>query len=537
MGAPLMVGLQSVYTLQVDSSEGEGEASLMFSINRRRFISGSSVMAASCVADLSFLTPLSHGAAANPYIDPDEVAFGPETERLLRLLRETPPAECVPAFVKELRAGLSYQQFLTVLFLGGIENGDPHQVAQVFGAHRISSEARIEERLLPLFWVMNRLKQGQEADKPALKHFKGALPRADLAESSFNEALVRRDPEALTAAALALARDFGGRHVMHRLWAIAGRNLGGTLGHPAIALANSIRALEVMGWQHSEVGVRYMAGFLGSEKEDRTYRSNLERAKKILPGLSQGWSSAEGQSAATLELYKVLREGNPSEACELICAQLSSGKVKAGAVWDAVSLAAADTLVRYKRGGISIGGSQIHAVTTTNALRYGFNLVDDGPTKLINLLQAAGVTADFFVRLPKKEGNLREMDLLDLGRANTERPGGFGEVFELLPFKSNGYNERNPAERASSDQACRMAFKLVSDRRREAEFMRTARSFLCVKASLNPHDIKYPAAAFEEAYAVSPEWRPYLLASSVHALHGTKSKDTPALLQVREALK
>ena len=113
-GRPL-TGLQSVYALQVDSSEAAGEASLMFRINRRRFISGSSVVAASCVADLSFLTPLSHGAAANPQIDPDEVAFGPETDRLLRLLRETAAAECVPAFVKELRAGLSYQQFLTVL--------------------------------------------------------------------------------------------------------------------------------------------------------------------------------------------------------------------------------------------------------------------------------------------------------------------------------------------------------------------------------------------------------------------------------------
>jgi hypothetical protein len=66
--------------------------------------------------------------------------------------------------------------------------------------------------------------------------------------------------------------------------------------------------------------------------------------------------------------------------------------------------------------------------------------------------------------------------------------------------------------------------------------MRTALSFLCVKASLDPHDIKYPAAAFEDAYSVSAEWRPYLLASSVHALHGTKSSDTAVLVQVRDAL-
>jgi hypothetical protein len=82
-----------------------------------------------------------------------------------------------------------------------------------------------------------------------------------------------------------------------------------------------------------------------------------------------------------------------------------------------------------------------------------------------------------------------------------------------------------------------MAFTLLSDHANERSFLRTARSLLCVKASLDPHDIKYPAAAFEDAALVSREWRPYLLASSVHALHGTKSEDTLVLVQAREALK
>ena len=67
--------------------------------------------------------------------------------------------------------------------------------------------------------------------------------------------------------------------------------------------------------------------------------------------------------------------------------------------------------------------------------------------------------------------------------------------------------------------------------------MQTAWSLLCVKASLDPHDIKFPAAVFEDAYAVSAEWRPYMLASSVHALHGPRSDDTAVLVQVRDALK
>jgi hypothetical protein len=49
--------------------------------------------------------------------------------------------------------------------------------------------------------------------------------------------------------------------------------------------------------------------------------------------------------------------------------------------------------------------------------------------------------------------------------------------------------------------------------------------------------LNFPAAAFEDASLVSPEWRPYLLASSVHALHGARSHDTAVLVKVREALK
>jgi hypothetical protein len=70
----------------------------------------------------------------------------------------------------------------------------------------------------------------------------------------------------------------------------------------------------------------------------------------------------------------------------------------------------------------------------------------------------------------------------------------------------------------------------------ELMFTRTARSFLCRKAGLDPHDVKFPAAMFEDARRVSPEWRPYLHACSVHALHGEKSADSMALTKVRRAL-
>jgi hypothetical protein len=80
-----------------------------------------------------------------------------------------------------------------------------------------------------------------------------------------------------------------------------------------------------------------------------------------------------------------------------------------------------------------------------------------------------------------------------------------------------------------------LSFALLSDSKQVKTFQQTARTFLCVKASLDPHDFKYPAAAFEDAARVHPEWRSYLLAASVHALHGSKSHDTPVLVEARKA--
>ena len=109
------------------------------------------------------MAALGRGATTDTTIKPDEVVFDAETDRLLRLLRTSGTDECLPKFVYEIKSGLSYRQFLTVLFLAAIENGDPHQVAQVFGAHRISTDVRVEERLLPLFLGASSIEAGAGA--------------------------------------------------------------------------------------------------------------------------------------------------------------------------------------------------------------------------------------------------------------------------------------------------------------------------------------------------------------------------------------
>ena len=128
---------------------------------------------------------------------------------------------------------------------------------------------------------------------------------------------------------------------------------------------------------------------------------------------------------------------------------------------------------------------------------------------------------------------MRDLNLMDLRRSGSKASEIEG-VFAA--YRSKGYNQQTPAERDASDGACRMAFEFMRSPADEVVFMRTARSYLCRKAGLDPHDVKFPAAIFEDARRVSPEWRPYLLACSVHALHGEKSADSTTLMKVRRAL-
>ncbi|MEX2139119.1 MAG: hypothetical protein WD894_07660 [Pirellulales bacterium] len=512
----------------------------MRSLNRRRFLTSTAAAAGvPLLPDLGFLAPLSCAAAADTQIDPKEVRPTWSTQQLVKLIQSTPRDKCIPVFIEQLKAGLSYQDFLSALFLATIEHGDPHQVAGIYSAHRVSSEARTEERLLPLFWALDRLVGGFEDQAPRkLTAFTEGLPKAGEAAAVYQESMVKLDPQQAERAIVVLARTQGPRHAMSLLWEFGARRVNGTLGHHPIAAANTWRTLEALGWQHAEPVLRYLARYFAGDKADRTYEPNRERIRKTLPALPADWAVNEPNRGVTLEVYDLLRQGNTDATCDLFCTQLASGEAKAGAMWDAIHLVAADLLFRYKTGGSTIRGYLIHAVTSTNALRFGFDCTRDDRARLLLLLQGAGVLGDLFVETGHKEGQLRAMNLLDLKAAPDRITAAIADVFEMLPKQANVYPpDESNGQRAASDEACRISFAQLQASANILEFKRTARSLLCVKATDDPHDLKYPVAAFEDADLVSPHWRPYLVAASVHALHGTASADSSVLVKAREALR
>ena len=507
--------------------------------NRRSFLATSAAAATlSLMPDLGILAQVSRAVAADTQIEPDRLRHTPSLDLLIRLIHTTPRDRCVPVFVEQLRAGLSYQDFLSALLLTTIEHGDPHQVLGVYSAHRVGSEARIEERLLPLFWALDRIVTGlQGGGVQPIKELSGDLPQAGQAVAIFKESMARLDPTLAERAIVAIARTRGVRRAMSLFWEYGSRRVCGSLGHNPIMVANTWRTLDALGWQHAEQVLRYLARSLSSHAADGTYEPNRERASKALPGLPADWASNEPNRGATLEVFQLLRRGRTDDTCDLVCSQLSSGRIKAGAAWDSVHLVAADLLYRYKTGGQAIGGVLIHAVTSTNALRFGFDCCDDDRVRLLMLLQAIGGLSCQFILPNEEAGQLREMSLLDLKADDACAPLAITDLFAMLPDKTREPSrEGSEAYRKSSDEACRRSFAALQTPASHPAFMQAARSLICVKATRDPHDLKYPVAAFEDTSVANAEWRPYLLASSVHALHGTASEDSAALVQARKAL-
>lgn len=512
----------------------------MQELNRRRLLATSAALtAAPFLPNLEFLGPLSHAVAADPTIRPDQVRLTSDLHELVKLMRTTPSERCVAVFVDQLQAGLSYQELLSALFLASVEHGDPHQVAGVYSAHRLSSAVRTEERLLPIFWALDRICRGfQEEDRPAPTELTGELPPADRATAELHDAMTALDFERAERAIVVIARAQNGRRAMSLLWEYSARRVHGTLGHHPIMAANSYRTLDALGWQHADPVLRYLARAYCGDQADRTYEPNREFARKLAPMLPSDWAFSTPNRGVTLELYDLLRQGHTDASCELVGERLVSGDAQTGAIWDAIHLVAADLLARYRTGGIDIGGYLIHAVTSTNALHFAFDCDSDDRVRLLMLLQAIGGLGDLFVAENMQAGMLRALNILELPHERSRSTDKIADVFEMLPKKTNSQAAEEPdGARDASDLACRRCLGLLQSPSSQREFQAAARSFLCAKATENAHDLKYPVAAFEDAGLVSAEWRPYLLAASVHALHGAASDDAPVLVAAREAVK
>ena len=510
---------------------------------RRRFLQTAAGTASMCLADTAALDGLAAFGAAPP---PQQVRFGPDLEPIVRLMEETPREQCVRVFVRELQRGLPYRRFLaTSLFAGFRWARSHHEVYKIHAVHQVGMDVRAEERLLPLFWGLNGYKQRQEDfSPPAMTELAGPLPTAENAAREFRDGLQRGDQGQVERAIVALGREQGARQTMEQLWQHGCRN-GGSGGHMAIALASCFRSLETIGWQEAEHALRFVIHdwfTLGYSRPDERYQPNQARVEEHLRHLPADWAGQRADRAATTELLGLLREGQAERACALAVQQLRRG-VKAQALWDAVHLATAELLVRHNDGW-GLASRPLHSNTSTNALHYAFRTATVPATRLLVLLQAIAWASDK-IGGDRASGALRDLSITDLPAialpASSEDT--VAEIFAQLPNRHYRWDATNRravlsyGTRAHADEACRKVFVLARERPTAVPlFVQTAHSWLCRKASNDTHEYKFLAAILEDVGCVSPQWRPHLLAASVHYFHGNRSLDNPVIQQVRGAL-
>ncbi|MDA1017864.1 MAG: hypothetical protein O3A00_25830, partial [Planctomycetota bacterium] len=414
------------------------------------------------------------------------------------------------------------------MFHAAIRFGGVHEIAMMYSAFRISSELPIQESPMPLFWALDSLARRIDNHRDVIKHWyasplEGPLPSPDKALGILRDAFQAQDQPVAERAAVALSRSIGARQTIELFWKYASRD-SDDLGHKAIACAHAWRTLDVVGWEHAEIPLRYVVG-RGVRGMDNTFNSCVERVSATLGKLPADWSSEKSDPTAVLELQDEIRNARTNAAADLVCEQLLGDRVKAGSVWDAVHLSAAELLLRNKTRS---RGWPVHAVTSSNALHYAFRTMLDQETRLLFLLQAVSRVSDQMTRLALENGDLRDIRIRDLAGDDipAKSPDAVEAIFRMLPAKKESW-EGDATGRDQDEKACRMAFALLSEPGNRPAFIRAACELAGRKSTWNAHDIKFPAAAFEDTGYVSEQWRPHFLAATVHALHGPASADDP----------
>ena len=481
---------------------------------RRRFLqTAATAGAAFGLGHFAALWALGPANADEAKVTPDLVRFGPEMEPVVRLIEQTPDDKVVAVMVEQLKNGLPYRHFLAALYLAAIRaarwhgdgvHGFDHNAYVVHSAYQLALDLPAGEQLLPAFYALINFKGIQKGypGKKGTPALTGKVPAAEKAVDELHAAMKDWDAERAERAVVALARSRGSAAVLEPLWHYAGQNWG-FIGHMAILVANSVRLLDTIGWQHAEHVLRYVVqGLAGWGKEYAThadvrpYWANLPRVAKAVGRLPGDWAEGQGNAGLTKDLLALLRDGKGDEACDLAVKQLTDGKARAGAVWDAVHLAAGELVLSSKTHAAHrpVNSCALHSNTATNALHYAFRASSQEDTRLLLTLQAVAWMDLFRKCIIKGKHLVAPTDITALtGPEPPDKPDA--AVDEILATRT-----------AKPHEAVRLAFAFAHRHRPEL-LLSAARRLLPVKSSGDPHDIKYAVAVSEDLDLVSPGWR------------------------------
>jgi hypothetical protein len=507
---------------------------MMAGTSRRSFLRqatvGTGILA---LGDSSLVSGLRPVSAAEAQLDASTVRFQPEIEPLVRLLEDTPRDRVIEEVAMRVRQGLSYRELLAAILLAGVRNVQPrpavgfkfHAVLVVNSAHLASLASPDQDRWLPIFWAIDSFKGSQARDvqegnwtmSPVNE---SAVPGVGQAPAAFQQAMDAWDEQAADAAVAGLCRT-GGVNRLFEVFARLGARDFRSIGHKAIFVANSFRTLHCIGWRYAEPVLRSLAyALLNHDGEpnpsqsdleaDRPWRQNLE----LIGQIRTDWLQGKIDDGATRQWLGALRTESPADVDRQVIELLNAG-VAPQSVFDALFLAAGEMLVRQP------GIVALHAATTTNALRYAFDVVQDDETRKLLLLQNAAFLP-MFREAMQSRGAVGDQQLDRL--APQSPSSGADPITEVFHDISH---DRMAA--AGKMLSCLEQGTAATD------IMRAARQLVFLKGD-DSHDYKFSSAVLEDYYHVSPQWRNHFLAASVFKLRGADDPTNGLVERIRGAL-
>ncbi len=501
-------------------------------LNRRRFVQRSTAaVALAGLADFGFLSKLGRVSAAETSVKESMARLHPEIEPLVRLLEETPRDKVIEEMASRVRRGLTYREVLAALLLAGVRNISPHPVGFKFhavlvvnSAHLASLSSPDSDRWLPIFWAIDQFKAQQAADERQDDWHLGpvneaSVPPSHKARQAFVDAMDNWDETGADAAIAGLARTAGAHEIFEILCRYGVRDFR-EIGHKAIYVANSFRTLEAIGWQHAEPVLRSLAlGLLDrtGEKQnpskadlpaDRPFRKNLEAIKDI----RAGWLDGKPDADASRQILQAVRQGSSLDVSQKAIELLNRG-VAPDSIFDGLSLAAGELVMRAP------GILALHAITSTNAIRYEWQHIRDEQTRRLLLLQNCAFLPLFRGNKPDEGQRVDELNPLT---TKSSGPEALTEIFGEV----SGKNHLEPARKVLAYLEAGGEPRLFADAARRLIFLKGTDS----------HDYKFSAAVLEDYQLIPRPLANRYLAASIFNLKGSSATDNRLVQRIRDAL-
>jgi len=501
-------------------------------IPRRSFLrTAVSTGALAALGDFGFLAQLPSVSAAEAVADTHLVRFHPEIEPLVRLLEDTPRERLLEEVATRIQRGLPYRQLLAALFLAGVRDVQPrpvgfkfHAVLVINSAHLASLASPESDRWLPLFWAIDNFKVSQAAQQKEGNWRLAAVDESAVvpghrAPAAFAEAMDHWDEAAADAAIVGLVRSNTSADELFEILCRYGVRDFREIGHKSIYVSNSLRCLEVIGWQHAEPVLRSLAYALLDHVDtkqnpsqadlpaDRPFRENLTLVK----GIREGWTEGKPSSEASADLLQTLRAGSAAEASGQVVKMLNDG-VAPQSIFDGLFSGAGELLMQAP------STISLHATTFTNAVHYAWHRAQDEELRRLLLLQNAAF-------LPLFRGEHKDTGLhIDALEPLAPKASGDEAVAEIF---ANLHHDRLGG--------ARKILAWLQDNPDAAPFAAAARRLIFLKGN-NAHDFKFSSAVLEDYEQLSPPWRDRLLAASAFNLRGADDKDNDLVKRTRSAL-